>query len=416
MNGAKRKKVAFVVVRYGQDINGGAEYHCRMLAERLVEDYDVEVLTTCVKNYVTGGDELQEGEEVLNGVLIRRFSTDPIHKEWINKYAKAAKPAKKVRRFLYQCRLLVPLSYIFPLWTYKCEAELGVLNSQLFYSSKLFNFIKNHKAEYQVFIALSLDYPLMYYTVLYAGEKAVLIPTMHYYGTSFRSILTFVFSKVAYIAFNTEAEQRLAKGIIGKPIAPHGIVSVGIEEPEAAGWEETREKYQLPNEYLLYIGRVESGKLNNVVKYFLEYKKKYKDSNLRFVLVGGLFGETIAHPDIIYTGFVSEGEKMTILQHAKVFINPSKYESLSLILLEAMSQQKAMLVNGRCAVLKEHCKKSGYAALYYNWEWDFISKLRRLETSDALRAQMGAKGVRYVKENYSWPVIMGRLKHVIENI
>ena len=43
-----KEKIAFIVVRYGKDINGGAEYHCRMLAERLVNDYDVEVLTTCV--------------------------------------------------------------------------------------------------------------------------------------------------------------------------------------------------------------------------------------------------------------------------------------------------------------------------------------------------------------------------------
>ena len=39
-----KDKIAFVVVRYGADINGGAEYHCRMLAERLVDDYDVECL------------------------------------------------------------------------------------------------------------------------------------------------------------------------------------------------------------------------------------------------------------------------------------------------------------------------------------------------------------------------------------
>ena len=64
-----KEKIAFIVVRYGKDINGGAEYHCRMLAERLVNDYDVEVLTTCVKNYVTGDNEYPEGEEILNGVL-----------------------------------------------------------------------------------------------------------------------------------------------------------------------------------------------------------------------------------------------------------------------------------------------------------------------------------------------------------
>ena len=52
----KKEKVAFVVVRYGKNINGGAEYHCQMLAERLVSDYDVEVLTTCVRDVATAGN------------------------------------------------------------------------------------------------------------------------------------------------------------------------------------------------------------------------------------------------------------------------------------------------------------------------------------------------------------------------
>lgn len=75
------EKIAFVVVRYGKDINGGAEFHCKMLAERLINQYQVEVLTTCVKNYVTGDNEFPEGEENINGVLVRRFKADPIHKE-----------------------------------------------------------------------------------------------------------------------------------------------------------------------------------------------------------------------------------------------------------------------------------------------------------------------------------------------
>lgn len=58
------EKIAFVVVRYGKDINGGAEFHCKMLAERLINQYQVEVLTTCVKNYVTGDNEFPEGKKI----------------------------------------------------------------------------------------------------------------------------------------------------------------------------------------------------------------------------------------------------------------------------------------------------------------------------------------------------------------
>lgn len=156
--------------------------------------------------------------------------------------------------------------------------------------------------------------------------------------------------------------------------------------------------------------------MSHIIQYYLNYKKRYKQSDLKLVLVGGLFSIPIQHPDIIYTGFVSENEKYTIIQHAKVFVNPSKFESLSLILLEGMSRGKAMLVNGKCAVLKEHCQKSEGGALYYTGEKDFISKLHNMETSDELRLQMGEKGKRYVAKEYDWNIIMGRLKQAIERI
>lgn len=411
-----KEKIAFVVVRYGIEVNGGAEYHCRMLAERLVCSYDVEVLTTCVKNYISGDNEYASGQEVVNQVLIRRFMTDPGNREMYPQYMKKANPAKRIRRFLYQCHLLKFISRYCPIWNYRAEFELKALNSQLFYSSTLFSFIQQHKDDYKAIIAISLDFPPMYYTALYAPEKTILIPTMHYHGAAFRSILTSVFSRVAYIGFNTEAEQRLGVGIMGHSIARNGIISVGIEQPEQGDWEDVRAKFTLPADYLLYVGRVDGTKLNHVVNYFLAYKKKYKESALKFVLVGGQFGQTVEHPDIVYTGFVTDSEKMTIIQNAKVVINPSRYESLSLILLEAMSLGKPMLVNGRCSVLKEHCIKSNYASLYYLHKRGFIAKLHLMATSDDLRAQMGEKGRRYVAENYDWEVILLRLKKVIELI
>ena len=212
------------------------------------------------------------------------------------------------------------------------------------------------------------------------------------------------------------AEQKLAERIFGKKISDHGIISVGIEGTEDADWNVTKRKYNLPEAYLLFVGRIDRGKLSHIIQYYLNYKKRYKQSDLKLVLVGGLFSKPIQHPDIIYTGFVSENEKYTIIQHAKVFVYPSKFESLSLILLEGMSRGKAMLVNGKCAVLKEHCQKSEGGALYYTGEKDFISKLHNMETSDELRLQMGEKGKRYVAKEYDWNIIMGRLKQAIERI
>ena len=411
-----KENIAFVVVRYGLNINGGAEYHCRMLAERLTNDYNVEVLTTCVDNYRTGENLEFKEKEIIYKVIVRRFKTNPTHPELENFYKKKAKPAYKLRRFLYKCHFLAIASYFFPIWHFKEKEELEALGSQVFHSPALFNFIKENKDNYKAIIPITIDYSHVYYTTLYAPEKTIVIPTMHYHKTAFRSTLTQVFTKAAYIAFNTTAEQKLARKIFGMHMAPHSIVSVGIELSAPSDWAVTQEKYNLPDEYMLYVGRVDQGKLNNVYTYFLNYKKVYPNSDLKFVLVGKQYSDPFNHPDIIYTNFVEEQEKISIIQHAKIVINPSLYESLSLILLEAMALKKAMLVNGNCNVLKEHCHKSNNAALYYTNEKSFIDKLHMLDSSTNLRLEMGEKGYSYVNSNYDWNIIMNKLKHVIENI
>ena len=411
-----KENIAFVVVRYGLNINGGAEYHCRMLAERLTNDYNVEVLTTCVDNYRTGENLKFKEKEIINKVIVRRFKTNPTHPELENFYKKKAKPAYKLRRFLYKCHFLAIASYFFPIWHFKEKEELEALGSQVFHSPTLFNFIKENKNNYKAIIPITIDYSHVYYTTLYAPEKTIVIPTMHYHKTAFRSTLTQVFTKAAYIAFNTTAEQKLARKIFGMHMAPHSIVSVGIELSAPSDWAVTQEKYNLPDEYMLYVGRVDQGKLNNVYTYFLNYKKVYPNSDLKFVLVGKQYSDPFNHPDIIYTNFVKKKKKTSIIQHAKIVINPSLYESLSLILLEAMALKKAMLVNGNCNVLKEHCHKSNNAALYYTNEKSFIDKLHMLDSSTNLRLEMGEKGYSYVNSNYDWNIIMNKLKHVIENI
>lgn len=71
-----KKKIAFVVHRYGIEVNGGAEMYCRVMAEKLKDRYDVEVLTTCALEYTTWEDYYPQGLADINGVKVRRFKVD----------------------------------------------------------------------------------------------------------------------------------------------------------------------------------------------------------------------------------------------------------------------------------------------------------------------------------------------------
>src|SRR5262245_17805045 len=68
-------KIAITIQRYGAEVLGGAEHLCRLIAERLGAQHDVEVLTTCARDYVTWKNEYQEGVDRIRGVTIRRFAT-----------------------------------------------------------------------------------------------------------------------------------------------------------------------------------------------------------------------------------------------------------------------------------------------------------------------------------------------------
>ena len=51
-------RLCFVIQRYGAEVAGGAELHCRWLAARLARQHQVRVLTTCARDYIEWRNEL----------------------------------------------------------------------------------------------------------------------------------------------------------------------------------------------------------------------------------------------------------------------------------------------------------------------------------------------------------------------
>src|ERR1700730_18179656 len=82
ISGNGRPRVAFVVQRYGEEVNGGAETQCRVVAERMSAYWDIEVLTSRACDYITRFEnQYPEGCAQVNGIAVRRFNIDRLRSE-----------------------------------------------------------------------------------------------------------------------------------------------------------------------------------------------------------------------------------------------------------------------------------------------------------------------------------------------
>src|SRR5258708_20428120 len=61
-------KLACVVHRFGADLAGGSEGHCRLIAEHLAAQHDVTIVTTCAKDHITWRNHYPAGETRVGGV------------------------------------------------------------------------------------------------------------------------------------------------------------------------------------------------------------------------------------------------------------------------------------------------------------------------------------------------------------
>lgn len=410
------EKIAFIIIRYGEGVNGGAEAHCRMLAERLTTFYDVEVLTTTMRLFDDRSQDFPEGVTIENGVTIRRFRPRPIDGEVHRQLYKQAKRVRRIRLWLRRAGLLQLVSLLQPNWTSGIDAERRVFESQPGHTPQMMDYIRDHGNDYRALLFMNYYFSQTVLGATIVPEKSILIPLAHPNHSLYYGISVGMFTRVRHIAFNTPAEERLCRRIFGRAMAPGSIVGCGIEEVEPADWEEVRTHYRLPERYVLYLGRVTRQKIGRIIPEFLKYKRNY-GGNVKLVLVGGIDPE-IERPDsgeVILTGFVDDAEKSAIIRHATLLVNPSAQESLSLLMLEAMQNRIPVLVNGRSEVMKDHCKLSGAALWYDNWR-DFRRKLHRLLEDEALRRQIAERGPAYVEKNYSWEVIIPRLRALIESL
>ncbi len=408
-------KIAFIVQRYGTEILGGSEYHCRLIAERLATRHQVEVLTTCARDYITWKNEYPEGTDRVRGVTIRRFPNAALRDiQAFNQYS----------------------DWIFH-YPHSRDDELEWLRRQGPWCPALVEHLERHHGQYDVLIFFTYLYAPTVLGLAVAPERSILVPTAHDEPAIRLGIYQEMFALPAGVAYNTEVERRFL--LASFPIRAHAqeTVGCGVDLPPQSGRGEEgeeveaddedsgrfktgprgslfRRRHRLHGPVALYGGRIDPGKgCEELIEYFSAYVAAGGEATL--ALMGAKLMPIPEEPFIRFAGLLPEHERLQALEAATVVVVPSPLESLSLLALEAMAVGTPILANARSEVVVEHCRTSN-AGLYYADRDEFVEALKLLVANSRLRTAMGRNGRRYVQQHYRWDVILSKYDRLMTSV
>jgi glycosyltransferase involved in cell wall biosynthesis len=375
-------KLAVVVQRYGADINGGAELHARYIAERLSRHAQVEVLTTCARDYITWRNELPEGVERVHDIPVRRF---PVRRE-----RQPLEFGRRSRAVFEQVHSIAD--------------ELAWLESEGPASPALIDYIGRSAPDFDYVLFFSYRYYHAFHGARRVARKAILVPTAERDPTVGLSIFGPVFRGVRAIMYNSPEERAMIHAASNNSDVPGVVVGIGSDVPSRTDPDHFRRAFKQRRPFAIYIGRIDENKgCGELFDFFQRYARTVP-RGLDLLLIGNPVMQVPDHHRIRHLGFVSDRDKFDALAAADLLIMPSFFESLSMVALEAWALGRPVLANGRCDVLKGQCIRSR-AGLYYESYEEFAEALYALESNGPLHARLGQNGREYFSRHYTWPVI-----------
>jgi glycosyltransferase involved in cell wall biosynthesis len=423
-------KLAFIIQRYGAEVLGGSEQLCRLLAERLALQHDVEVLTTCAQDYVTWKNEYPEGVDRIRGVTVRRF-------------------ASAATRDIESFNKLSEWIYNNP---HSRADEIEWLKQQGPWCPALIEHLKRHQGQYDVLVFFTYLYATTVLGLDVVPSRSVLVSTAHDEPAIRLGIFKDVFSKPAALCYLTESERRFVQDEFRERPLLEEVTGVGIDIPQhnqyprmparveagegddaEAGPSEAdedaspdvpahliergvvfRRRHRLYGPVALYGGRIDPGKgCEELLDYFGAYVGGGGEATL--ALMGVKLMSLPEEPYVRFAGLLSDRERLEALEAATVVICPSPYESLSLLALEALAVGTPVLVNARSAVLVEHCVRSN-GGLYYADGDEFAECLTLLVRDTRLRTALGRNGRDYIRRNYRWDIVLGKYERMFAKV
>jgi glycosyltransferase involved in cell wall biosynthesis len=381
-------KLACVVHRFGADIAGGSEGHCRLVAEHLAASHDVTIITTCAHDHITWRNHYPPGESRVGSLRVLRF---PVARE------------RQMHRFL-ELNDLVAADRATPDEQEQWFRENGPD------APALLEHLRNHGGAFDRILFWSYRYADAYFGLPLVADRAVLVPTAEEDPLIRVDVLGRFFALPRGFLYLTPEEEALVamRAPAGKPSA---VIGSGLDPASGHADLSRLDRFQLSDPFVLYLGRVDPNKgCGALIRHFLRYAELGNDVQL--VMAGPASMPIPEHPLVRPLGFVDEGLREALLTRARALVMPSPFESLSMVLLEAWNHALPALVNARCRVLRGQVERAD-GGLYYGNTAEFIAALHYLlDHPDAART-LGRQGLAYVDREYRWPTVMRKIEALL---
>ncbi len=191
-----------------------------------------------------------------------------------------------------------------------------------------------------------------------------------------------------------------------------GVNEVSSIKYQVSRESEVRKKYNLPKNYVLYLGTLEPRKnIIGLIKAFELLKKSYKLQATSYKLViagakGWLYEDIFkaansssVKDDIIFTGFVDDEDKPALYNCAELFVYPSFYEGFGFPPLEAM-KYGVPVITSNFSSLPEAVGDAAIIVNPYNLD-ELAEAIQMVLTDDNLKNILIKKGFEQVKK-FSW--------------
>jgi glycosyltransferase involved in cell wall biosynthesis len=384
-------KLACVVQRYGHDVVGGSESHCRSISERLAAHHDVTVLTSCAADYLSWKNTYPAGTAAVGPVQVTRFPVErPRHlhdfAELNNIVASGRATPGDEDAWFRENGPIVP----------------GLLEH-----------LTTRGREYDRVLFWTYRYFPSYFGVPLVRDRAVLVPTAEEDPVIWLRSLSQFFTLPRGYVFLTPEEEDLVRGRAGGALPPSCVIGTGLDPAAPRATRADLPSLGIRGPFVLYLGRVDPNKgCETLLRYFQEFVDR-EGARVQLVLAGPVFMPVPSHPAILSLGFVDEDTRAALLDAALALLVPSPYESLCIALLEGWNHGLPALVNGRCKVLNGQVLRANGGLSYRN-PTEFISGLRQLLDAPEMARQIGRQGLDYVERQYRWPTVMQTLETFLQ--